>query len=847
MRSNLVLLLIFLLDCFASASVFAAQNDNNVEWFGVFSDETFRAPRSPGRNENFAVDLRVFRGDITGAKVRTWDGSERKFNMFWVRSDGPHDIWRANVAGSASDALFYRFEITDGTDTDYYNRLGMTGGEPSSGDFLVNTTPLGRFPLGATVEGTGVIFRVWAPNTTNASVAGQFNNWSTTSHPLTNIAGVWQTHVATARAGHEYQFVFQNGGVHWRTDPRSRAQVNSVDNSIVASTNFPWADHLWQAPAWQDMVLYELHVGTFSGEGDAVGHHPGRFRDVAEAHLDHLVELGVNAIELMPLTEFAGDLSWGYNPAFQFAPESAYGGPDNLKYLVNRCHQAGLAVIVDVVFNHMGASDLSGNLLNYDGEEIYFYPPGSPYRESPWGPRPDYGRREVREYICDAIRAWIQEYHVDGFRLDGTDFVKVNEDGWRVLQDIAHTVDTASSGRGVVIAEQLPNDNAVTQSIDQGGAGAGAQWNDAFHDSLRAAIESAAFGDPNMSALVNGMNHFGFGGARAVNYIESHDEVAVHGRVVKAADSSNPHSVWAYGRGKVAYGLTMFTAGLPMILQGQEFMEDRPFGDTTANRIQWLYQNTYADYALACRDMTWLRRRSTALRGDASQNVFHVDEQNNVVAWHRWNQTGDDLVIVASLANSVLENYCLGLPLGGVWLELYNSDAAAYGGENRGNSGQVTANGGARDGLPASVCITLPRMGLVVFGRQPLSFVPVDADLDGIPDSWEKILGLNPNDPADAEADFDGDGVRNLDEFRASTDIRSAGSALRLTAVRRWGTTVEMDWESVPGRTYQVQAASGLPGAPWLIQRTVQATGFRLSHTNSLSGQTRFFRVQVQP
>jgi 1,4-alpha-glucan branching enzyme len=812
----------------------------------VFADETFRAPRSPGRNESFTVDLRVFRGDITGAKVRAWDGSEHKFDMFWVRNEGPYDIWRANVTGTASNALYYRFEITDGTDTDYYNRLGMTGGEPASGDFLVNTTPLGRFPLGATVDSTGVVFRVWAPNATTANVAGQFNNWSTTSHPMTNIAGVWQTRITTARLGQEYQFVFQNSGTHWRTDPRSRIQVNSVGNSVIGSGHYPWTDHWWQPPAFQDMVLYEMHVGTFSGEGDGVTHHPGRFRDVVDAHLDHLVELGVNTIELMPITEFAGDLSWGYNPAFQFAPESAYGSPDDLKYLVNRCHQAGLAVLVDVVFNHMGASDLSGNLLNYDGEEIYFYPTGSPYRESPWGPRPDYGRREVREYISDAIRSWIEEYHMDGFRLDGTDFIKVNGDGWHVLQDIARTVDTTSA-RSIVIAEQLPNDNAVTQSIDDGGAGADAQWNDAFHDSLRAGLVSAAFGDPNMGALVNGMNHFGFGGARAVNYIESHDEVAVQGRAVKAADSANPHSIWAYGRGKVAYGLTMFTAGLPMILQGQEFMEDRAFGDTTGNRIQWAYKETYADYARACRDMTWLRRRSPALRGGASQNIFHVNEQNNIVAWHRWNQSGDDLVIIASLANNAFDSYCVGMPQGGVWLELFNSDAAAYGGENRGNSGQITANGAGRDGLPASACIILPRMGLLVFGRQPVNLIPVDADLDGIPDSWEEILGLNPNDSADALEDFDGDGVRNLDEFRASTDIRSASSVLRLTSVHRRANTVEMEWQTVPGRTYQVQAASGLPGAPWGIQRTIQAEGDRLSHTNSLSGQTRFFRVQVQP
>lgn len=826
----------------------AAQNDNNVEWDGVYSDAVDRVPQAPGRGQGFTVDLRVFRGDITGARVRTWDGAERHFDMAWVRNDGPYDVWRASVSGTVADAMYYRFEITDGADTDYYNRLGMTGGEPASGDFVVNVTPLGGFPLGATMDGEGVVFRVWAPNATGASVAGAFNGWSSTAHRLTNVAGVWQTRVAGVGAGDEYKFALENDGLHWRTDPRARVQVNSVGNSIIWATNHPWSDHLWRPPEVQDLVIYELHVGTFSGEGDGspAGSHPAGFRDAVDRHLDHLVELGVNAVELMPVTEFAGDLSWGYNPAFQFAPESAYGSPADLKYLVDRCHRAGLAVFVDVVFNHMGASDLAGNILNFDGGEVYFYPEGSPYRESPWGPRPDYGRREVREYIADTLRAWREEYHVDGFRLDGTDFIKVNADGWRVLQDMARVVHRMAP-RGCVIAEQLPNDAAVTRSVDEGGAGADAQWNDSFHDALRAALGAAAFGDPDMGALVNGMNHFGFGGSRAVNYIESHDEVAVQGRAVRVADPADPHSVWARGRGKLCYGITMFTAGLPMLLQGQEFMEDRAFGDTEAHRIQWPYKTNQAAFFLACRDMTWLRRRSTALRGDAFQNVYHVNDAANVVAWRRWNQAGDDLVIVASFNNLAFDSYCLGMPSGGDWVEVFNSDAAVYGGDNRGNAGRVTAGGPARDNQPASVCLTLPRMGVLVLGRRPVELRPVDGDGDGIPDVWEAILGLDAGNPADAAGDWDGDGASNLDEYRAGTDLRSAGAVLRVRALGGGNGTVVLRWSTVPGRRYRVEGAAELPGAPWDLLRTIVATGSEGAHTNAVAEAVRFFRISVEP
>jgi 1,4-alpha-glucan branching enzyme len=791
------------------------------------------------------VDLRVFRGDLTAARVRTWDGIERKFNLSWVRNVGGYDIWRANVSGTQSNHLYYRFELVDGTDTDYFNRLGMTGGEPGSGDFLINVTPLGDMPPGATPDGSGTVFRVWAPNATAAHVAGEFNNWSTTLHPLTNVAGVWQTRVAGAGVGQEYQFVFQNGGTHWRTDTYSRRQVNSVGNSIIGNPSYPWGDALWKTPRFEDLIIYELHVGTFSGSGDGVTGHPAGFRDVIEAHINDLVELGINAVQLMPVTEFAGDLSWGYNPAFQFAPESVYGSPGDLKFLVDRCHRAGLAVIVDVVFNHMGASDLAGNIMDYDGTEIYFYPVGNGFRDTPWGPRLDYGRREVRDYITDCIRMWLEEFHVDGFRLDGTAFIKVNTEGWRVLQDIAQVVDTVSP-RAVVIAENLPNDDAVTVPIAQGGAGMDAQWNDAFHDNLRAALEASAFGDPNMGGLVGGMNHSGFGGVKAVNYIESHDEVAVHGRAVEAADSSNPHSVWAYGRGKLSYGLTMFTAGIPMLLQGQEFMEDRRFGDATGNRIQWPYKQTYADYFLACRDMTWLRRRSPALRGNASQNIFHVNEQANVIAWHRWTAAGEDLVIVASFNNNPFDSYCVGMPLGGDWLELFNSDAAIYGGDNRGSGGLINANGAPRDGLPASACITLPRMGVLVFGRNAVSFTPVDADGDGIPDAWEELLDLDPYNPLDAGQDRDGDGASNLAEYKSGTNPDAAASVFRSTSLTRQGGNVVLRWNSVPGRRYVVQGTMTLVPASWTDLRTITAVGSESVFTNAVAGPTRFLRVEVR-
>jgi len=726
------------------AALRAASNDNNVEWDGVLSLPESRSPLQPGRGESFVVELRVFKGDVTAARVRTWDGSERFHPLAWNRNEGAYDVWRAAVSGTTADYYYYRFEITDGSDTDYYNALGMWDAAPPRGDFLVVTTALGGYPLGATpaASGPGVVFRVWAPGAVSASVAGTFNGWSTTAAPLRNVQGFWEGLVPGAGAGASYKFVF-NGSL-WRTDPRARRQENSIGNSLVVNPRaYAWGDSTWKIPALEDLVIYELHLGTFSGEGDGVAHSPARYRDAADAHLDHLVELGINAVELMPVGEFAGDRSWGYNPTFQYAPESVYGTPDDLKYLIDRCHRKGIAVLIDVVYNHMGPGDLAGNLLEYDGKEIYFYPSGNGFRETPWGPRPDYGRVEVRDFLRDNVRYWLEEFHADGLRIDATDFIKVNADGWRLLREIGDAARAVRPG-AITIAEQLPNDPAVTRPASAGGAGLDAQWHDAFHDSLRAALNAAAFGDPGFSALAAAINHFAYPATQVVNYVESHDEAANQGRAPVAADPSNPGGPWAYGRSKFAAGLVLFASGIPMLLQGQEMLEDRPFGDSESKRIQWKYRSLHADFLRFMTDAVALRRRSPALRATASQNVFHLNEAANVLAFRRWVEGGDDLVVVASLNNSDLPDYELGFPRGGDWYEVLASDAAAYGGQNHLNGGRVTANGPARHGFGQSARILIPRMGLLVFSTPPpgKAFLRGDSNGDGVVDLADAVHGL---------------------------------------------------------------------------------------------------------
>jgi len=324
----------------------------------------------------------------------------------------------------------------------------------------------------------------------------------------------------------------------------------------------------------------------------------------------------------------------------------------------------------------------------------------------------------------------------------------------------------------------------------------------------------------------------------------------VHGRVTRVADGSDPHSVWAYGRGKLCYGMVMFTAGIPMLLQGQEFMEDRSFGDALEHRIQWNYQNDYHDYFLACRDMTWLRRRSPALRASSAQNIYHVNDAANVMAWHRWNGPDEDLIMVANFNNATFDSYCLGLPLSGSWMETLNTDAAVYGGGNAGNGGTITANGGPMHGMPFSACITLPRMSVLVFSRQAIDLTPdPDADNDGMDDAWERSHDLNPNNPLDAQQDLDGDGMTNLAEFKAGTNPGSSASRLAITGARlNPSGQMVLEWDTVSGRLYRVLASENLAPENWVERQIVAGDGNPASFTDPMTGvgRTRFYIIKVE-
>lgn len=586
------------------------------------------------------------------------------------------------------------------------------------------------YPLGATVvppaQGGGVVFRVWAPNATAVSVPGQFNGWNTAANPMTleGPSDIWSTWVPTATEGQEYKFyITAPGGPYWRIDPRARDTVNSLGNAVIRGDGsaYPWAATGWQTPDHDRMVIYEMHIGTFSGNGDGVPNYPATFRDAVDNHLDELGALGVNMVEVMPIHEFPGGVSWGYNPVHLYAPESDHGAPDDFRYFVDQMHQAGIGVILDVVYNHMSPSDL--DLWTFDGPaNIYFFGINC-QGETPWGhTRPRYTETQVRDWITDNVRHWFEEYRIDGMRVDATQFMRnycgEMGEGWTLMGAITQAA-RAVNPRAIMIAEELPNTGAVTDPIGSGGAGFDAQWCDLFNDTFRAEMATiASGGDPSMAALANAIANSGFGGpnSEAVKYVESHDEAATGGRISAVIDPANAFSARAVGLSKVVTGLTLLSPGIPMLLQGQEMLEDKPFDDGFGDRVWWGFLNTYAGvrdfHSLLCD----LRRQRGALRSTSPVQITHVNDGAEVLAFQRYDLSGDVIFVVANFSATDFTSYLVGVPQPGDWHELANSQLPAHGGAAASN-GTRTATATPRDGLPATLDLSLPAHSLLVLSQ----------------------------------------------------------------------------------------------------------------------------------
>ena len=423
-------------------------------------------------------------------------------------------------------------------------------------------------------------YRVWAPLARNVSVnvAGE----SIEMEPDEVVEGWWQANGRRARAGEEYTFnVDDNQDL---PDPRSGWQPYGVHgpSRIVDHSAFRWTDGEFQARPLSSALIYELHVGTFTTEGT--------FESIV-GKLDHLKKLGVTHVELMPVADFPGRFGWGYDGVNLFAPRHLYGGPEGLKKLVDACHARNLAVILDVVYNHLGPS---GNYL----------PKFAPYftdrHHTPWGDALNFDgpySDEVRRYFCDNALMWLRDYHFDGLRLDAVHAI-VDTSATTFLEQLASEVDVLKAHLGrhlVLIAESDLNDPRIVRPWEIGGFGIDAQWSDDFHHALHSVVTGerngyySDFGSIRDLATAfetsyvytgrrskfrlrrHGRPPIGLTGHHFLGYVQNHDQLG------NRAQGDRLCHLTTKERAKIAAALVLTAPFIPMLFQGEEFGSCSPF------------------------------------------------------------------------------------------------------------------------------------------------------------------------------------------------------------------------------------------------------------------------------
>jgi 1,4-alpha-glucan branching enzyme len=668
-------------------------------------------------------------------------------------------------------------------------------------------------PMGANLTRNGATFRVWAPRAREVYIKLNANGDQWKPDPGSLLVkdqnGYWAGYIDGAKDGDTYRFyVVGEGGEGYKRDPYARELTRSGYPNwecIIRDPNsFPWSRPDFRTSAFNDLIIYQIHVGTFysvdsSGKDNRV-ERVATFLDVIEK-VEYLLELGINAIQLMPVDDFPGTRSQGYNGVDLYSPEMTYTVPpenlapyltrinallakknrpalsqdqlapqiNQLKALVDIFHLFEIEVLFDVVYNHADNGRMD-NIKNpgYDDQSIYFFDRKNwkDNNNDGWGDNnndslyftdqhhvgpvfafgDDYQYKDgVRQFLIDNAQFLIDEYHIDGIRYDQVTVIDENG-GWHFCQDLTDTMHSHKPS-AINIAEYWSKHQSGQRwwalwSRRDNGAGFDAVWHDGARDSIHKVIQQASYGAGGELDLDQIRDKTLFrphnypAAWNSVQYIDNHDSLLItHGpndkkpRIVAEADGLNHRSWHAMSRARVANGLLLTAPGIPMIFMGQEFAEDKYWSDNPSHQperdtlIWWDGLNTQSNmknFQRFTRELIGVRRNQPALRNEPV-HVYHIHNDNRIIAYHRWvPNEGRDVVIVASLNESTYWNYWIGFPGPGRWKEIFNSDVY----ENwvnpqvAGNGGEIWANGGPMHNLPNSAGIVIPANSILVFARE---------------------------------------------------------------------------------------------------------------------------------
>ncbi|MDO4271524.1 MAG: alpha-amylase family glycosyl hydrolase [Candidatus Saccharibacteria bacterium] len=543
--------------------------------------------------------------------------------------------------------------------------------------------------LGVELFESYAIFRVWAPFAREVAILGDFSNWQPVPMTKDETDGIWEVKINDVQAGHAYKYQIKGYDdiVRYHNDPRAIAVTDSDDgNGVVSDGKFDWGDFGKLVMVPRDrQVLYEMHIGTFVRPDAAT---PGNFQ-TAISKLDYLRDLGVTTIELMPITSMATSYGWGYAPSALYSVENSYGGSWGLKKFVKEAHKRGLAVILDVVYNHFGPRSAPWQFDGWSENNrggIYFY--NDNRGDTPWGSRPDYGRPEVRDFILDNVSMWLNDYHVDGFRLDSTIYMRNTAghnndpahdigDAWQLMTDIvkrAHKIKSDS----LVIAEDCSGNGQITNSPDYGGAGFDSQWDLGLPHVIRGALHVNGE-QPGLQNLINVQGQsFNGDWCQRVVFSDSHDTAANGNERLVATVSPDTHSVSGRRIAILSSAIALTTPGIPMILAGSEFLQGGSFNEW--NALDWDNVDKFSGIVDAHRHLIALRTNQYGdtgglLSGDIK--VLMRDDECRVLMYQRGSDHDQPVIVVANFSGLKWTDYKLPLPYGD-WQVKFNSSWKGY-------------------------------------------------------------------------------------------------------------------------------------------------------------------------
>jgi 1,4-alpha-glucan branching enzyme len=580
----------------------------------------------------------------------------------------------------------------------------------------------------------GTAFAVWAPNARAVRVVGDFNGWDGRLHPmrLLGASGVWELFVPGVAAGvkYKYELINAQGALTLKADPVAFATLAPPGtDSVVFTSGYTWGDAAWMAdqerrdrPA-EPMSIYEVHLGSWR--------HGLSYRELASQLPDYVAELGFTHVEFMPVAEHPYAPSWGYQVSAYYAPTARFGTPDDLRYLIDKLHQRGIGVLVDWVPAHFPKDAFA--LARFDGTALYEHEDPRRGEHPDWGSLVfNFGRNEVRNFLVANALYWLEEFHVDGLRVDAVasmlylDYSR-NEGEWvpneyggnedldavRFLKDF-NTVAYREHPGAMTVAEESTAWPSVSRPVYLGGLGFGFKWNMGWmHDSLQYITK-----DPIYRRFHHHQLTFSLIYAFSENFILpiSHDEV-VHGK--GSLLGKMPGDTWRRFANLRAYlGYMWAHPGKQLLFMGCELGQEAEWSHERSIDWESLADPSHKGVQSLVADLNRVYREQAALwQQDSKPEGFSWidpnDVDDNALSFIRWAADGRPLVCLCNFSPVPRSEYRIGLPTVGRWVEVLNTDSETYGGTNVGNMGVVEAEAIEWDNQPASARVTLPPLATV--------------------------------------------------------------------------------------------------------------------------------------